>query len=662
MVAASAADAATLTWSGPQLIEHQPPFTNSPPLRDIACPTVRFCVSTTLGGPDGVSGIEVSHDPTGGPAAWRYERFATPGMLESDPLGASCPSLRLCVVLVDAGAGASPYVISSATPERGTGHWHVRPAPSGMTSLACPTRKLCIGTTPSSIEITRHPREGARAWRAVNFKSLFFPGSGIACHGAHLCVAVGVLARGAAVAVTTDPTGGRRAWHVTDLPLGRRIRADTTAAACPSTDACVITDLAGHVIASRDPAAPHPRWRVSVVPGAGESLSCPSPSFCASASAGAVASSHNPTGGRAAWSSTPWPSPRQESPALACPSARLCLGAGPDNEVLVSTAPSRGASTFTTTQLDQGVTPITTIACPSAALCLADGEDGRLLRSSSPAGGPGTWSPLASNVQTELLDLSCSSVDFCAGLAGGFVVTGDPSPTPLTWTQAPVDAGTDAVSCASEAFCAAGDVGGHVLTTTNPAGGAGTWTATQLPTPPDCNEPHGICVNSPLTGIACPTATFCAAIDDQGGYWRSSNPGGGASTWTDTRLPLPSAEAPQVTHLDCPGASLCVAVTPTHVLTTSDPADPAPTWTTVTLPPAPGPVTVPASIDLSCASSNLCVAVNRGWAMWGDPMTGGSWSAVQIDGSTPLTAVSCASSGFCVAGDSAGRVFTAQSS
>jgi len=38
------------------------------------------------------------------------------------------------------------------------------------------------------------------------------------------------------------------------------------------------------------------------------------------------------------------------------------------------------------------------------------------------------------------------------------------------------------------------------------------------------------------------------------------------------------------------------------------------------------------------------------------------WSAAVIDGSTPLTAVSCGPSGFCVAGDSAGRVFTAQAS
>jgi hypothetical protein len=264
-----------------------------------------------------------------------------------------------------------------------------------------------------------------------------------------------------------------------------------------------------------------------------------------------------------------------------------------------------------------------------------------------------------SNDEAAIGALRCLSSDFCAGVAGSHLVTGDPTPMPLTWTEGAVDV-ADAVSCASDALCAAVDANGRVLTSTDPAGGAGTWMMTQLPTPLDC-DPHGICVNSPLTDIACPTASLCAALDENGNFWRSSDPGDAASTWTDTPLPLPTAGAPQPAHLDCPSASLCVAIAPTHVLTTADPADPAPTWTTVNLPPATGPVEA-LGMELSCASSTLCVAVKRGWAMWGDPTTDGPWSAVHIDGSAALTALSCAPSGFCVTGDSAGRVFTAQPS
>jgi hypothetical protein len=86
-------------------------------------------------------------------------------------------------VLVE--ASASSFVVSSVDAEAGTGHWQVRPAPQGMSSLTCPSQKLCIGVANSSIEVTRHPREGARAWRAVAFKAPFGfgPRAAVACHG-----------------------------------------------------------------------------------------------------------------------------------------------------------------------------------------------------------------------------------------------------------------------------------------------------------------------------------------------------------------------------------------------------------------------------------------------------------------------------------------------
>jgi hypothetical protein len=657
MVASSVAGAATLSWSGPALIESQPPFANSPGLVDPACPTVRFCVSATEGGPSGTTGIEVSGDPTGGSAAWRYESAASLGVQGDFPLAVSCSSLRLCVVLV--ASGTSTFVTSSTAPATGTGNWTARPAPPGMTSLTCPTRKLCLGVADSSIEVTRHPREGARAWRAVAFKGGLFLLSAVACHGGHLCVAVGLRHHSGAVAVSTDPTGGRRAWHVTDLPHADLTSARTVAAACTSKDVCVITDDVGDVIASRNPAVAHPRWRASVVSDAGGSVSCPSPSFCLSIGAMGVATSHNPTGGRTAWSTTRWPSELKNGPGLACASARLCIGAGPGNEVLTSTAPAGGGPTFTLTQLNQGETALTAIVCPSAGVCLADGADGRLLRSNLPAGGPRAWGPIASNVDTPIGGLSCSSSTFCAGVAG-HVVTGVPTLPTVTWTEGPV--AQVAVSCASQAFCAAIDTHGDVLTTTDPGGGVAAWTTTQLPTSVS-NGGHGEQHQTPLIAIACPTASFCAALDGDGNYWASSNPGAGASAWTEARLPPAQAVPLGAAQLDCPTASLCVAVTTTHVLTTSDPADPTPAWSTVALPSTTSSAPSTAVTGLSCASSSLCVAVNsNGWAVWGNPTTGDPWTAAPLGGLASLTAVSCAPLGLCVAGDSAGRIFTAQPS
>jgi hypothetical protein len=650
----------TLRWSAPQLIESQPPFANSPGLVDIACPTARFCLSGTNGAPSSTSGIEVSRNPTGGTAAWRFERIPQRGF-PAGPLATSCASLRLCVLLMGSG-GTAPFAVTSAAPDRGTGNWRAKPAPAGMTSLACPTWKLCIGIAGSSIEVTQHPRAGASAWHAVAFNGGLYQLSAVACHGAHLCIAVGLRGHAGAVAVSTDPTGGRRAWHVSELLRGHLTTADTIAAACTSKHACVITDDLGDVIAAANPAAARPRWRATFVPGAGGSVSCLSPSFCLSANSVAVATSHNPAGGKTAWSTTRWPAQQRGEPELACASGRLCVAAGPGNQVLTSTAPARGGSAFTTTDLDQGDTPLLAIACPSAGLCLATGGDNRLLRSNAPASGPSAWSPVQSTLDGQIPDeLSCSSPAFCAGMAGTRVLTGDPAQTPVTWTVGPA-VNVAGVSCASEALCVAFDSNGDVITTTDPAGGGAAWTTTQLPTTIECGE-HDICVHTPLDNISCPSVSFCAALDEDGNYWASSDPAGGAGAWTKTPLPRMQSALSVPSQLDCPSASLCVVVSATRVLTTSDPADTTPAWSTVALPPNTSTPVITAVDGLSCAGADLCVAVNtNGWAMWGDPTTGNPWSATQLGGPASLTAVSCAPSGLCVAGDSAGRIFTAQPS
>jgi hypothetical protein len=84
---------------------------------------------------------------------------------------------------------------------------------------------------------------------------------------------------------------------------------------------------------------------------------------------------------------------------------------------------------------------------------------------------------------------------------------------------------------------------------------------------------------------------------------------------------------------------------------------------------SPGPVlwTAPAGVDvqpidsISCPSTALCVAVDRGGhVLWSTDPAGGrlTWAAADVDGSSEITSVSCPSTTLCVAVDGAGNVIT----
>ena len=67
-------------------------------------------------------------------------------------------------------------------------------------------------------------------------------------------------------------------------------------------------------------------------------------------------------------------------------------------------------------------------------------------------------------------------------------------------------------------LCAAGNLTGNILTSTDPAGGAG-WSEASA----------GGSVQ--ITGVACPTASRCVAVDNNADVLTSSDPTGGAGSW-----------------------------------------------------------------------------------------------------------------------------------
>ena len=79
-----------------------------------------------------------------------------------------------------------------------------------------------------------------------------------------------------------------------------------------------------------------------------------------------------------------------------------------------------------------------------------------------------------------------------------------------------------------------------------PAGGAGTWSFGTI-------DPDG----SDLTGVSCPSARLCVAVDLDGAIFASTNPAGGPATWYLTRRR--GGRKRGWFDVSCPNVRLCVA-------------------------------------------------------------------------------------------------------
>jgi len=174
----------------------------------------------------------------------------------------------------------------------------------------------------------------------------------------------------------------------------------------------------------------------------------------------------------------------------------------------------------------------------------------------------------------------------------------------------------------------------------------------------DPEVPEYPCYDLPVTGISCPSATFCA--EAYGGSYEGTeygdvlivmDPGGRAST-------LPGGGTGEsglsVVGVSCASTALCVAVDDGgNVFSSTDPASASPKWTSAKV------SVVGAFGAVSCPSMSLCVAVDDAGDVVSssDPAGGASaWTVAQVERGHRLTGISCASASLCVAADGAGDV------
>jgi hypothetical protein len=196
-------------------------------------------------------GVLASTNPRGGPQAWKRVQ-AVHGSLTS----ISCPSNKLCVA-----TETNRDVIVSTNPAGGVAAWQRRTADpikealaslSYIADVSCPSAQLCVGAgfdvTDINAFVTTAPTS-THAWTTKNIDSLPHE-SGlsvrVSCGSPKLCVAIETSSTGFDnLAVSTQPA---KHWSLGGFPGSSSYTHVPTAVGCTGTSLCAIVDNAGNVI------------------------------------------------------------------------------------------------------------------------------------------------------------------------------------------------------------------------------------------------------------------------------------------------------------------------------------------------------------------------------------------------------------------------------
>jgi hypothetical protein len=329
--------------------------------------------------------------------------------------------------------------------------------------------------------------------------------------------------------------------------------------------------------------------------------------------------------------------------AVSCPTSTFC--AAVDHTGAVSYF---NGTSWTVPLIIDGTNPLIAVACPSSTFCVATDSVGQYVVMNN-----GTWGAPTVFDQLDGLSMrsvSCSSASFC--MAVGVTSTFTPIDYYYyngVWTFDTVNLGpTDAnafssVSCTSTNVCLASDVGGNVTTFT-------------LATSPTITFTHSTVQINPTTkgfiadSISCVSSVSC--VVGSGSNQVSTLTG---TTWT-TVSPFPvGALGVQVSCT----ATTCFA-NDSNAQAVSSPV-PFSTWST------PGTFSSPSQINgLSCYSLAVgaaCQAIDfNGYSITislgvkGVPSYAPATTV--FDPPHTLNSVSCASTTYCIAVDSAGEAMT----
>jgi hypothetical protein len=250
--------------------------------------------------------------------------------------------------------------------------------------------------------------------------------------------------------------------------------------------------------------------------------------------------------------------------------------------------------------------------------------------------------------------LQCPSRTLCVGIgrrSANLLTLRTPHSGAARWVAQSIDGGRALrlLACASARWCVAVDQQNHVLVSTDPRRGAVSWHLAR-------GGPGRHLGN--VGELACPSSSLCVGV--AGHYVITSvQPSRGGTAWRQA-LVNPGAWEFSV---GCPMISRCVAVSDDgQVLTTSDPTGRRP-WTTTRLERAVRPI---GSQSVSCASATQCVVTvgdDRVFSTSDLQTARPTWHQVRLEpepaaGRLRLSVVvSCTSADVCAAAGNDGSVW-----
>jgi hypothetical protein len=513
-------------------------------LEHLSCPTTTFCVAA-----DRAGHVYASNDPAAASPTWT----ASAGPVMPGISSLSCASSTLCVVTGDTdnvristNPGAAPAVWSAPV--------DITPADAAVTSVSCPATTFCMaGSQGGTAYRTVNPSAAAPEWAAVTTTGNFSV-SKIVCPTTGMCTAIG----GAGVAITTtNPLASTPDWRVRNLNVGiwqlvcgtesfcmisafadsRTFVARDAAQAspsptwndigavigwnalasadCPSETLCVAGDTGGRILATADPTAIAPTWRMQKILGANtiSGLDCPSPILCVGVTLNSRSViSHNPGAVTPTWVTTFGPFGMKD---VACPTVDRCVAINATGSAAVlsdvrkiATIDEPGPVWGDPKDVD-GATGLLAMACPTATHCAAVDSTSSVFTTADVAAADPVWQKTTPPgvLGGGLEDISCPTVDLCVAVER-FVDRAYSSTNPFAaapvW-NGPVASGGWRVSCPSPTFCLAG-TGATVRTATDLAPAIPAWSAPVL-----AGDDRDL-----FTSIACANDRLCLLGSDVG--------------------------------------------------------------------------------------------------------------------------------------------------
>ena len=329
--------------------------------------------------------------------------------------------------------------------------------------------------------------------------------------------------------------------------------------------------------------------------------------------------------------------------------------------VLCSPASAAGLLKWSApTRIHHGATTLSGVSCPSASFCAAVGGAAVYVSRDPGARAPRWDSHTISGANMQ--SISCPSRSLCLGLSftGRLYASTDPAAThPSRRAERAQDAYFDALTCASTSLCVAVDALGEVSTSTNAGAASDHWTTTHIDfatIPSVCTDPASeqkfpCSAPAALTAVACPSRSFCIAVDQAGNALTSTNPSAGAGAWTS--VPIDSTQT-DLNSVSCASVSLCVAADNRgHVLAATHPNSAGASRPALVDPGDSGGLST-----LSCTRISFCAGAGvPGGVIVSDKPTAGarSWTRARVRDAN-VAGLSCASRHLCVAVTTNGKV------